>query len=95
MANNRMYMVCNVCEPTEDWQIFSNGVLYMGKYYPCTESYASMSDEELGSRIHKFLKDHNHPEVASEHYSAGAGQENPVRISYERKGLPIIEKTNE
>lgn len=93
MANNRMYMVCNVCNPTKNKWEDDNGILYMGKWYPDTEGgYVSMKDEELGNKIHTFWREHTHEELPSEHYLAGAGQENPVRIEYESDGLPIVYK---
>lgn len=100
MANNRMFLVCNVCHPEvpAKFAISNNidGAIHIAKWYPAggdfggdDGSYYSNDWENLGGRFFKFLQDHQHKEVASEHYTAGAGQENPVRIEYESEGLPI------
>lgn len=86
MANNRMILLCNVCQPDDTkWRYHEKGVLVLSKWYPET-TYAGVTDLES---INTFLEEHDHPEVGSEHYSVGAGQENPVRLVYESKGLPI------
>lgn len=100
MANNRMLLICNVCIPKKgDWQYHQKGTLVIAKWYPAggfiggdSGAYYSNSPEKLGQNILEFLDRHQHKEVASEHYSEGAGQENPVRLEYESEGLPKIKE---
>lgn len=95
MANNRMILLCNVCQPdNEKWQYHSKGVLAIAKWYPGGEDetgaayYRNDNGEDMGKEFLQFLYDHRHGELASEHYTKGAGQENPVRLVYESVGLP-------
>lgn len=93
MANNRMFLVCNVCHPEEpaEFRISNDidGALGMAKWYPSGDgSYYGINAE----RIDKFLIDHAHVELPSEHYLAGAGQPNPVRIEYESVDKPLLTK---
>jgi hypothetical protein len=101
MANNRMVLVCNVCHPNKgDWQYDQKGVLAIAKWYPAGgfiagddgAYYRNDGGKGLGKEFVEFLSEHQHQEVASEHYSQGAGQENPVRLEYESEGLPIIQE---
>lgn len=86
MANNRMVLICNVCvPPKKEWKYGDKGVLPISKWYPGS-SYSQVNCEN----INFFLEEHNHPELASENYSEGAGQENPVRLEYESVGLPTF-----
>ena len=92
MANNRMVLICNVCNPS-DWKYHDKGVLAIAKWYPAGGFIAGDDGAYYnidGESIQKFLDEHQHKEVASEHYTAGTGQENPVRLEYESKGLPIL-----
>lgn len=54
--------------------------------------YRNDDGENLGKQFLEFLDQHKHAEYPSEHYTAGAGQENPVRLEYECDGLPILDK---
>lgn len=102
MANNRMLLICNVCHPKKgDWQYDDKGTLILAKWYPgggdiagdSGEYYRNDDGEHLAEEFLQFLEEHQHMEVASEHYTKGAGQENPVRIEYESEGLPIIKES--
>ena len=99
MANNRMILLCNVCKPDDyNWGYGEKGVLPIAKWYPAGDGiggddgsyYRNDNGRAFGKEFLKFLEEHQHREVASEHYKKGAGQENPVRLVYERKGLPIL-----
>lgn len=91
MANNRMVLVCNVCIPkADDWNFNSKGILPITKWYPEAPYYKVSGDTEWVKRFEDFLEEHHHPEVPSEHYGIGAGQENPIRIEYESRGLPVL-----
>lgn len=96
MANNRMLLLCNVCKPKDEWSYSDRekeGVLYLGKWYPPGAYYTNKQFlEEWGKCFFDFLEQHQHLEVASKYYKAGAGQENPVRLVYENDGLPILEE---
>jgi hypothetical protein len=98
MANNRMYLVCNVCEPKDENCLNGNGTsLCLAKWYPGGSPegaayYRNDDGEGLGKQFLDFLEAHKHGELASEGYTAGAGQENPVRLVYEVDGLPILEE---
>lgn len=90
-----MVLICNVCHPKKgDWQYHQKGVLAIAKWYPGDNGggqyYRNDDGELLGKEFVSFLEEHEHPEFASEHYTAGAGQENPIRLEYESEGLPII-----
>jgi len=86
-----MILLCNVCQPTDkDWHYHDKGVLAIAKWYP-VGSYAPIIDAEI---INKFLEEHSHPEMASEFYTEGAGQPNPVRLVYESVDLPVVKPTN-
>lgn len=96
-----MVLVCNVCVPEKDgWKSYDDkGVMAIAKWYPAggflggdDGAYYRNNTETMGKDFEDFLIRHAHKELASEHYSAGAGQENPVRIEYENDGLPILEK---
>lgn len=94
MANNRMYLICNVCHPERPAEFIigsgDKGSLCIAKWYPVGAYYSNPPVEEVGRDIFQFFEDHQHLEVPSEHYTAGAGQENPVRIEYESEGLPVL-----
>lgn len=91
MANNRMILVCNVCHPKKgDWKYGDKGILVIAKWYPEGPYYRNDNGETMGIDFLKFLEEHNHPEIESEFYSVGAGQENPIRLEYESESLPII-----
>jgi hypothetical protein len=90
MANNRMYLVCNVCLPpgTREWpQPGDPALLHIAKWYPASPWY-SQHPESLGDRVEKFFEDHMHPEIHL------AGEENPVRLEYETwvRDMPAIKK---
>jgi hypothetical protein len=87
MANNRMILLCNVCVPEgKEWKYSDKGVLSIAKWHPQC-SYAPIISKEV---IDNFLEKHSHPEVPSEYYTAGAGQNNPVRLEYESIDKPIL-----
>jgi hypothetical protein len=102
-----MYLICNVCHPENPAEFVvtevtpESGAIAIAKWYPASSgisgddgSYYSNSGatKEWADRFFDFLKLHQHKEVASEHYTAGAGQENPVRLEYESEGLPVTKK---
>lgn len=60
---------------------------------PGDGAYYTNSDEleKWGKRFFDFLKEHEHTELRSGYYSAGAGQPNPVRLEYESVDLPVLE----
>lgn len=87
MANNRMYLVCNVCYPPaaewpnyEEWKKVS---FHLAKWYPgeVGEWYTNWA-EQIGVWLDQFLLDHAH----SDKYPGGV--ENPVRLEYEWEGTP-------
>lgn len=88
-----MVLVCNVCVPKpNDWTYDDRSkdkILVLAKWYPVGAYYRNDNGETLGQDFLGFLDRHQHLETPSEHYTAGAGQENPVRIEYESEGLPI------
>lgn len=90
-----MVLLCNVCQPTDNWKYGEKGVLALAKWYPNGAYYSNCSEMELGHKLLEFLEEHSHCELASEHYTKGAGQENPVRLVYESKGLPILQNLTE
>lgn len=86
-----MVLVCNTCIPVaNNWNFNSKGILPISKWYPGGSYYKVSGDMDWIKRFENFLEDHNHPEIASEHYGIGVGQENPIRIEYESVGLPIL-----
>lgn len=90
MANNRMILLCNVCQPEDEgWKYHDKGVLTMAKWYPATGQEDGFYYNIQGDNIQQFLEEHQHLELPSEHYTAGAGQDNPVRLVYESKSLPL------
>ncbi len=101
MANNRMVLVCNVCHPKKnDWDYDKNnkGIYVLAKWYPAGGGiggddgayYRNDNGEDLAKDFLEFLEKHQHKEVASQHYTKGAGQPNPIRIEYESEDLPIL-----
>lgn len=99
MANNRMYLVCNVCNPKDREDYWDGkGVLPLAKWYPGgldekgSAYYRNDNGEKLAKEFLEFLNQHTHPEYPSECYTAGAGQDNPVRLEYEIDDLPILEQ---
>lgn len=90
-----MILLCNVCVPTDDFSYNSKGVLVMAKWYPAG-GFIAGDDGGYTVRggieniLDAFLHEHQHKEIPSKNYLAGTGQENPVRLVYERKGLPTI-----
>lgn len=93
-----MYLICNVCHPRPDnGQLNGSGVLCIAKWYPAGgfiagqdgSYYTNDNFESLPEKLNAFLIQHQHQAVASEHYEAGEGQENPVRLEYESVGLPL------
>lgn len=92
-----MVLVCNVCNP-KDWKYHTPGVLVIAKWYPSADGktkgsgayYRNDNGENMGKEFLDFLEEHEHLNIPSEDYTAGAGQENPIRLEYECDGLPII-----
>ncbi|MEK6828659.1 MAG: hypothetical protein AABY15_00910 [Nanoarchaeota archaeon] len=70
MANNRMYIICNICEPT--WKIsVPKAGFFLGKWYP--GSYDGYWCKELdGKELDKFIQFHAHN-----------NHEHPLRLEYE------------
>lgn len=94
-----MVLVCNVCHPKKgDWQYHQKGVLAIAKWYPGNNGggnyYRNDDGEGMGKEFTDFLVEHEHAELPSEHYTQGAGQENPIRLEYESEGLPITPPQN-
>lgn len=90
-----MVLVCNVCKPEANkWDYTDKkGLMIIAKWYPGGDgAYFRYNTDSMGEEFEKFIQDHAHPEVASEFYSIGAGQENPIRLEYESVGLPKLEK---
>jgi hypothetical protein len=93
MANNRMVLVCNVCKP-KDWDyIDKKGILPIAKWYPGGAYYRN-DTASMGEEFEKFMEEHSHIELASEHYLKGAGQPNPVRLEYESIDMPVLPTSN-
>jgi len=95
MANNRMFLVCNVCHPEQpaEFVISSEipGALHLAKWYPGNDgAYYRNNTAGMGEEFEKFLIDHAHTELPSQGYTRGAGQPNPVRIEYESVDLPVL-----
>jgi len=88
MANNRLIALCNVCQPDDEgWNFGDRGVMGMAKWYPSGGSYYNFPPTKT---IENFFIEHSHPELPSEAYTVGAGQDNPIRFVYESVSLPII-----
>lgn len=91
MANNRMYLVCNVCLPEgekydyEKWQKVS---FHVAKWYPGAvgEWYTNATSFNFAESMDKFFEAHAHP------MQYPGGVENPVRLDYEWVGTPIKER---
>ena len=94
MANNRMVLVCNVCLPkANEWTFNDEGLLPIAKWYPGGHgAYYRNDSSSMGKDFEEFAHKHAHQELASEGYSAGAGQPNPFRLEYESVDLPILTK---
>lgn len=111
MANNRMILLCNVCQPSDGgWTYGQKGVLALAKWYPADfagemrEHGAVPGDgayynnlmtgrdgaAKWANQFFDFLVKHEHSELPSEHYRAGAGQDNPVRMIYESIDMPVL-----
>lgn len=95
MANNRMILLCNVCQPSDTaWAYHEKGVLAITKWYPGGKGeegapyYSNRSSEQLGEALLTFLDEHKHGELPSQHHKKGAGQPNPIRLVYESEDLP-------
>ena len=91
MANNRVYLVCNVCwpDPNKDWpSITSNefkAFFHLAKWYPGEiGQWYTNRPETIGQSLDEFLEQHAHPDK----YPGGV--ENPVRLEYEWEGTPEI-----
>ena len=88
MANNRVMLVCNVCIPPGTNWVYQDAldgkVIHMGKWYPGSAYYNAPTKATL----EEFYESHHHPELASEDYGRGAGQDNPVRLEYESVSMP-------
>ena len=81
MANNRMYLICNYCQPEgKEWpSTFSEefkAFFHIAKWYPCTPWYIA-NEKEYAGRLNAFFERHMHPEIEQ------AGVEHPVRLEYE------------
>lgn len=94
-----MILLCNMCVPPfKEWKYGNKGVLAIAKWYPAGgfiggdngAYYFNPDYKEWAIRIQIFFNEHQHRELASSHYKAGTGQENPVRLEYEIIGPPIL-----
>lgn len=89
-----MVLLCNVCVPQGiNWTYKQKGVVAIAKWYPAGGFIAGENGAYYGidaEHIEKFLDEHQHKEIASEHYNMGAGQPNPVRLEYESEDLPKL-----
>lgn len=73
MANNRMALICNICEPK--WETMPpKAGLILGKWYP-GGGYANTSVTQ--ERLNDFLIEHEHN-----------GNEYPLRLEYECEPNP-------
>jgi len=92
MANNRMYLVCNVCypDPSADWLDYEGWKLvafHLAKWYPgSVGDWYTNRDESMYEELDKFFTAHAHPDK----YPGGV--ENPVRLEYEWTGTPFEEQ---
>lgn len=68
MANNRLVLICTICNPSEDWDYGVNTCV-MAKYYPSTGYY---TDKGKLNAFSVFLEHHLHP-----------GEDYPFRLEYE------------
>lgn len=88
MANNRMYLVCNVCLPEGedyDFEKWTQVSFHVAKWYPgeIGEWYTNQAGNgDWVGALDKFFLDHAHPDK----YPGGV--ENPVRLEYEWIGTP-------
>lgn len=60
MANNRMYLICDVCAAVEE-TTHDDCVFYLAKYYPATGWYTNKVDEQasqLDSLLNAWLDKH-------------------------------------
>lgn len=102
MANNRMFLICNVCHPEIPASFTINtitpesGAIHLAKWYPggMNEEGAPYYRNDGGGNLAKeflnFLDIHKHGEIRTKSYRKGAGQPNPVRIEYESEDMPIL-----
>ena|SRR5258708_6849647 len=101
MANNRMFLICNVCHPEIPAEFTiaheGKGFLHLAKWYPGSLGeegapyYRNDNGENLAEEFLQFLDEHKHGEIPTKGYFKGAGQPNPVRIEYESEDLPVLE----
>lgn len=94
MANNRMYLVCNVCLPegTEyDYDKWVKVSCHLAKWYPgeIGEWYTNAQNFNFAEKLDKFFLDHAH----NDKYPGGV--ENPVRLDYEWTGTPLTQTKGE
>lgn len=94
MANNRMYLVCNVCLPEGekyDYEKWIKVSFHLAKWYPgeIGEWYTNRASHEtipgqgMATALDEFFLTHAH----SDKYPGGV--ENPVRLDYEWEGTPL------
>lgn len=88
MANNRMYLVCNVCLPEGEKYDYDKWIkvsFHVAKWYPgeVGEWYTNASGANwYPDKLDEFFEAHAHPDK----YPGGV--ENPVRLDYEWIGTP-------
>lgn len=69
MANNRMYLICNVCEPK--WETMPPKAGFpLGKWYPGNGGYGGNKID--GGKLEAFINEHEHN-----------NHEHPLRLEYE------------
>lgn len=74
MANNRMFLICNICEP--EWKTMPpKAGFFLGKWYPGynDSGYGNGSPYD-GVKLMEFVNDHCHN-----------NHEYPLRLEYECK----------
>lgn len=56
MANNRLVLICNHCNPGK-WEYHTNGVFAIGKFYPATGWYTNRKN--MAEDLDEFYEKHS------------------------------------
>lgn len=89
MANNRMFLICKVCnpDPKADWprwdSLLEQGFFHLAKWYPGEiGDWYTNRPETIGTLLDEFFTMHAHPDKYP------GGTESPFRLDYEWEGTP-------
>lgn len=83
MANNYMMLVCEICNPENEWHFdrVPRPIFRLAKYYPVGEFYTA-GERDYALRLDKFFTDHKHDEVSHDQMVGGTW----FRLDYESEG---------